>query len=167
MRGRQVLLRKAAITENAELLADSGGGPGLITWVDPTDADGDGVTGDICSVKWDFTGIEDDYRTGFEGCFRLCQFEQAAGVGGESDDDGGDGIRETWEYLEELEREKAALHEELLGNVQPPAWPEPGKVTALQPHGKYATIRAGNWLAKVIRLRGSPGSTIQVPTSLL
>jgi len=69
--GMRVMLRSTAIAENPDLLHDSNGGGGVITWVDPTDADGDGVTGDICEVLWDLTKQKDDYRTGFEGQFRL------------------------------------------------------------------------------------------------
>ena len=67
----RVMLRRSAIAENPDILHDSNGGGGVITWVDPTDADGDGVTGDICEVLWDLTKQKDDYRTGFEGHFRL------------------------------------------------------------------------------------------------
>lgn len=40
-------------------------------WVDEEDADGDGYSGDIVEVRWD-NGHVGDYRTGFEGEFRLC-----------------------------------------------------------------------------------------------
>ena len=73
--GMRVVLRNAALVEFPELLEDSGGGPGTITWVDPEDADGDGVTGDICAVIWDKTGRKGDYRTGFEGEYRLAQLD--------------------------------------------------------------------------------------------
>ena len=69
--GMRVVFGKAALDEFPDLLEDSGGGIGTITWVDPEDADGDGVTGDICEVLWDKTGLKGDYRTGFEGQFRL------------------------------------------------------------------------------------------------
>lgn len=69
--GMRVMIRGSAIDENPDLLHDSSGGGGVITWVDPTDADGDGVTGDICEVMWDVTKQKEDYRTGYEGQFRL------------------------------------------------------------------------------------------------
>ena len=69
--GMRVQIAKSALTEYPELVEDSGGGFGTITWVDPEDADGDGETGDICEVVWDKTGKTGDYRTGFEGDFRL------------------------------------------------------------------------------------------------
>ena len=69
--GMRVIFATAALEEFPELLADSGGGMGTITWVDPEDADGDGITGDICEVLWDKTELRGDYRTGFEGQFRL------------------------------------------------------------------------------------------------
>ena len=49
--GMRVVLRNAALVEFPELLEDSGGGPGTITWVDPEDADGDGVTR-ATSARW-------------------------------------------------------------------------------------------------------------------
>ena len=55
----QVMLRKSAIRENAALLADSGGGPGVITWVDPEDLDGDGIIGDICQVLPEISFVAD------------------------------------------------------------------------------------------------------------
>jgi len=69
--GMRVQIAKSALTEYPELAEDSSGGFGTITWVDPEDADGDGETGDICEVVWDKTGKTGDYRTGFEGDFRL------------------------------------------------------------------------------------------------
>ena len=75
--GMRVVLRKAALDQFHELLDDCGwlpdgrAAPGTITWVDPDDADGDGVPGDIVEVLWDVTGTKEDYRTGFEGCYRL------------------------------------------------------------------------------------------------
>ncbi len=67
----RVVLRQEALQNDPDLVKDSGGGQGTITWVDPEDLDGDGVTGDICQVLWDLTGVRDDYRTGFEGQYRL------------------------------------------------------------------------------------------------
>ena len=69
--GMCVVFTQAALEEFPDLLEDSGGGYGTITWVDPEDADGDGITGDICEVLWQKTGLKGDYRTGFEGQFRL------------------------------------------------------------------------------------------------
>lgn len=69
--GMRIIFAQAALEEFPDLFKDSGGGVGTITWVDPEDADGDGVTGDICEVLWDKTGLKGDYRTGFEGHFRL------------------------------------------------------------------------------------------------
>lgn len=69
--GMRVVFAQSALEEFPDLVEDSGGGMGTITWVDPEDADGDGVTGDICEVLWDKTGLKGDYRTGFEGQFRL------------------------------------------------------------------------------------------------
>lgn len=75
--GMRVVLRQSFLEENPELWEDCGKlasgerGVGTITWVDPDDADGDGVPGDIVEVLWDITCMREDYRTGFEGCFRL------------------------------------------------------------------------------------------------
>eukprot|EP00960_Hanusia_phi_P068256 766797-Hanusia_phi.AAC.8 len=69
--GMRVKIATSALAEYPELAKESGGGLGTITWVDPEDADGDGETGDICEVEWDKTGAKGDYRTGFEGDFRL------------------------------------------------------------------------------------------------
>ena len=74
LEGQRVVLMAASL-KDPELFADSKGGPGVILWVDPEDADGDGITGDICEVQWDMTGIRADYRTGYEGCFRLALFD--------------------------------------------------------------------------------------------
>ena len=60
--------------DDCGVLAGGERGIGTITWVDPDDADGDGIPGDICEVLWDVTGEKHDYRTGFEGCFRLAAF---------------------------------------------------------------------------------------------
>jgi hypothetical protein len=79
--GMRVVFSLAALEEFPELLEDSGGGIGTITWVDPEDADGDGVTGDVCEVLWDKTGLKGDYRTGFEGHFRLAQVKSKRGRG--------------------------------------------------------------------------------------
>ena len=75
LEGQRVVLMTAAIRENPSLKLDSEGGPGTILWVDPEDADGDGITGDICEVQWDLTGTRADYRTGFEGAFRLAIYD--------------------------------------------------------------------------------------------
>ena len=83
--GMRVIFSQAALEEFPELLEDSGGGIGTITWVDPEDADGDGVTGDICEVLWDKTGLKGDYRTGFEGHFRLAQVVSKRRRGTEDD----------------------------------------------------------------------------------
>ena len=56
-------------------MSDTQGGPGTITWVDPEDLDGDGVTGDICEVIWERSGKKGYYRTGYEGIYRLAQFQ--------------------------------------------------------------------------------------------
>ncbi|KAJ1491420.1 hypothetical protein T484DRAFT_1774273, partial [Baffinella frigidus] len=61
--GMRVVLRQCALDEIPALIEDSGGGAGTITWVDPEDLDGDGITGDICQVLWDKTGTKADYRT--------------------------------------------------------------------------------------------------------
>lgn len=74
--GQRVIIRKSSLIEVPELLADSGGGPGVITWVDPEDLDGDGIIGDICEVKWDLTNEKGDYRTGYEGIFRLALYRE-------------------------------------------------------------------------------------------
>lgn len=34
-----------------------------------------GVTGDICEVLWERSGKKGDYRTGYEGVYRLAQFQ--------------------------------------------------------------------------------------------
>lgn len=54
----------------SSLASEVGFCAGTIIWVDDEDADGDGVTGDIVQVKWD-TGMVSDYKTGFEGQYRL------------------------------------------------------------------------------------------------
>ena len=77
LEGQRVVLMAAALRENPALVEDSKGGPGTILWVDPEDADGDGITGDICEVQWDLTNVRADYRTGFEGAFRLALFDPA------------------------------------------------------------------------------------------
>uniref|UniRef100_A0A6U6BCY5 SAM domain-containing protein n=2 Tax=Guillardia theta TaxID=55529 RepID=A0A6U6BCY5_GUITH len=68
--GMRVGLRSVIASKYPHLLEETGGSLGRISWVDPTDLDGDGVTGDICEVTWD-NGYMGDYRTGFEGHFRL------------------------------------------------------------------------------------------------
>lgn len=75
LEGQRVVLMAQSIRDNPSLWEDSKGGPGTILWVDPEDADGDGITGDICEVEWDLTGLRADYRTGFEGAFRLSIFD--------------------------------------------------------------------------------------------
>jgi hypothetical protein len=77
LEGQRVVLMKQALRDNPSLWQDSKGGPGTILWVDPEDADGDGITGDICEVKWDLTDVRADYRTGFEGAFRLALYNPA------------------------------------------------------------------------------------------
>jgi len=77
LEGQRVVLMAQAIRDNPSLWEDSKGGPGTILWVDPEDADGDGITGDICEVEWDLTNLRADYRTGFEGAFRLALFDPA------------------------------------------------------------------------------------------
>ena len=71
MEGQRVVFMRSAVENDPSLEEDSGGGAGTITWVDPEDMDGDGITGDICEVLWDRTGTKGDYRTGYEGEFRL------------------------------------------------------------------------------------------------
>ncbi len=66
-----MVFSQAALRKDPDLILDSEGGPGTITWVDPEDMDGDGVTGDVCEVIWDITGTSGDYRTGYEGQYRL------------------------------------------------------------------------------------------------
>lgn len=90
--GMRVMLRKAALEEFTELIEDSGGGAGTITWVDPEDMDGDGVTGDICEVQWDKTGTKADYRTGYEGQFRLATVQDWRGRGIKTGDSAGEQV---------------------------------------------------------------------------
>lgn len=66
-----MVFRKISLENDPDLSTDSGGGVGTITWVDPEDMDGDGITGDICEVLWQRTGTKGDYRTGYEGEYRL------------------------------------------------------------------------------------------------
>jgi len=77
LEGQRVVFMAQAMKDNPDLWEDSKGGPGTILWVDPEDADGDGVTGDICEVEWDLTNERADYRTGYEGSFRLAIFDHA------------------------------------------------------------------------------------------
>jgi len=49
---------------------------GTIVWVDDTDQDGDGRTGDLAAVVWDEAGERDVYKTGLEG-----ECDLAASVG--------------------------------------------------------------------------------------
>ena len=53
--------------------ADSGGGPGTISWISPWDPEDPGKSGGVCQVIWDWTGVRDCYRTGYKGefCLRL------------------------------------------------------------------------------------------------
>jgi len=71
--GHRVLLRATCMKKFPELVKETGKSTGTLTWVDPTDADGDGVTGDISEVTWD-NGYVGDYRTGYEGTYR-CERE--------------------------------------------------------------------------------------------
>ena len=53
------------------IYSDSGGGPGIISWVSPWDPEGKGNGGGACQVIWDWTGVRDTYRTGYKGDFNL------------------------------------------------------------------------------------------------
>ena len=41
--------------------------------LDPTDADGDGITGDICEVHWDNGYIAEEGRTGVQNKSENCK----------------------------------------------------------------------------------------------
>ena len=73
--GLRVVLRNLTRSLHPELISDTGGGPGTITWVDGNDLDGDGETGDMCQVRWDLTGKLADYRTGYMDDYRLALYE--------------------------------------------------------------------------------------------
>jgi hypothetical protein len=53
------------------IFADSGGGPGTISWVSPLDPKGAGASGGVCQVIWDWTGVRECYRTGYKGDYNL------------------------------------------------------------------------------------------------
>jgi hypothetical protein len=68
--GHRVILRDIVHKSFPELVKDTDNTTGTITRVDQTDADGDGITGDISEVTWDLkvkwdNGHKAYYRTGF------------------------------------------------------------------------------------------------------
>lgn len=180
LEGQRVVFMTQAIRDNPSLYDDSKGGPGTIIWVDPEDADGDGVTGDICEVQWDLTGTRGDYRTGFEGAFRLAIYDPRQKViqapqqkeKPKSKSLGRKGLRtidvgrpqppdDPWKFWEEntdARGEKKVWPEEMpdVSSFEPKDYVS-YKMTAAGPPSK---VRAGNWIFKTHQHKN--GTAIEV-----
>jgi hypothetical protein len=179
LEGQRVVLMAQAIRDNPSLWEDSKGGPGTILWVDPEDADGDGITGDICEVEWDLTNLRADYRTGFEGTFRLALFdpgkvkkqreqtrikEQNKGAAGRKARFTIDQLRkqapdDPWKFWDDSTAEEERLQNQELYEDDS-FTPEPNVAFRMMPSGPQSSISVGSW--KLDTKKQNNGSTIQI-----
>lgn len=179
LEGQRVVLMAQAIRDNPSLWEDSKGGPGTILWVDPEDADGDGITGDICEVEWDLTNLRADYRTGFEGAFRLALFDPAKAKRQRQERQAQEPKKVTqgrkgrftidqlrkqppddpWQFWDDATAEEERLEDDEL-HAHYSFIPEPLVAYRMMPAGPQSSLHLGSW--KLDTVKQNNGSTIQV-----